>query len=68
VLLLSNSTTARLEAYARALGHDLSILKSPQNAAGVWFVTRVSGKVLTHWISLGWTVAEAKERLQRWHN
>jgi hypothetical protein len=64
VVCLSNTTTARLAGYARRRGLDIEILISPSNAAGRYFVSVLDGKVLTYWISLGWTRAEAEERIQ----
>lgn len=64
MLTYSNSTTKRLEAFARARGIDCGILKSPGNSAGVFFVARLGDRVLSRWISLGWTVAEAKEAIE----
>ncbi len=62
----SNTTTTRLEAFARARGLDgFGVLADRQNSAGVFFCTRLDGKVLSRWISLGWTRAEAKEAIER---
>lgn len=62
----SNTTTRRLEAVARRNGHRLGIVKSPDNSAGVFFVASVDGRPLTRWAALGWTVAEARENVERW--
>lgn len=60
----SNSTTRRLEAFARHhLGEDLHIVISPYNSKGRYFVTGSEGKPWYRWYSLGWTVAEAKSAL-----
>ena len=59
----SNRTTRHLAGYARQRGLDVGVLFSPGNAAGRYFITYMDGKVLTHWISLGWTQAEAEERI-----
>ena len=64
VVCSSNTTTARLAGYARRRGLDIGILTSPDNMAGRYFVSVLDGKVLTHWISLGWTRAEAEERIR----
>ncbi len=64
--ILTNTTTARLESYGRARGLDgFGVVKSLDNSAGVFFVTRLGGRVLSRWIALGWTVADAKEAVQR---
>jgi len=61
-----NTTTAKLEAYARARGLEgFGVLKSHGNAAGVFFCVHRDGVMLTRWISLGWTVAEAKLAIDR---
>lgn len=65
MLTVSNTTTRRLEGYARNRGLDLGILKSPQNSAGVYFIATDDGRVLSRWVSLGWTVAEAEEAIER---
>lgn len=59
----SNSTTMRLEGYARARGMNLAICISPDNSAGRYFVYNEDGKPLKYWFSLGWTVEEAKESI-----
>lgn len=41
------------------------VLKSPGNSAGLFFCTRLDGRVLTRWISLGWTVADARDGIER---
>lgn len=61
----SNSTTRRLESYAKARGLVVGVMKSPDNSAGMFFVVNEDGKPLTHWVSLGWTVAESKEAIER---
>lgn len=60
----SNSTTARLEAFARARGLDYGVLKSPDNARGVFFLTRIRRTVLNRWIPLGYTALEARENIR----
>ena len=65
MLCYSNSTTKRLEGFAKARGLSLGILKSPGNSAGLFFVVNEDGRPLNRWISLGWTVAEAKEGIER---
>lgn len=63
----SNSTTARLEGFARARGRDLGILISPDNSAGRYFVTydRDTAELCHPWWALGWTVTEAQNELAR---
>ena len=62
----SNSTTDRLEGTARRLGLDgFGVLKSDGNSAGVFFCVRLDGRTLSRWIALGWTVAEARESVER---
>lgn len=61
----ANTTTARLAGYARRRGLDIGVLISPCNSAGRYFISVLGGKVLTRWISLGWTRAEAEERIRR---
>ena len=62
----TNSTTEHLEGYARARDIDIGVVISLENAAGRYFITREDGIILHRWRSLGWTVAEAKETIQRW--
>lgn len=64
VLCLTNTTTGRLAGYARRRGLDIEVLISPGNAAGRYFVSVWDGKVLTPWLRLGWTKAEAEERIR----
>ena len=59
----SNRTTRHLAGYARQRGLDVGVLFSPRHPAGKYFITYMDGKVLPHWISLGWTQAEAEERI-----
>ena len=66
MLHYTNYTTERLEGYARARGIDIGIVISPNNVSGRYFITYDSGEVLHRWRSLGWTVAEVKEIIQRW--
>jgi hypothetical protein len=62
----SNTTTARLEAYARARGLEgFSVLKSNGNSAGVFFCVRRDSVTLSRWISLGWTRADAEAAIDR---
>lgn len=62
----SNSTTRRLEGFGRARGLEgFGVLKSPDNSAGVYFCVRLHGRVLTRWISLGWTRQAAEEAIDR---
>ncbi len=64
--VFSNTTTARLEAFARARGLEgFGVLADRQNSAGVFFCVRRDGVTLTRWISLGWTWAEAEEAIER---
>lgn len=63
-MFLTNTTTQKLEGFARRLGADFGIVKHEQNSAGVWFVVSVDKQPLTRWISLGWTVHEARERIE----
>ena len=62
---VTNSTTAQLEAFARHRGLDIKIVKSPGNSGGVFFVTSKNDKLLSRWISLGWTREEAEERIRQ---
>lgn len=64
VLCYGNTTTARLIGYAKRRGLDIGVLISPSNSAGRYFVSVLDGKVLTRWISLGWTKAEAEDRIR----
>lgn len=59
-----NTTTARLEAFARARGLTLGIVKSPGNAAGLFFVASVDGRPLARWQSLGWSADEARQNIE----
>jgi hypothetical protein len=62
----SNSTTERLEGFGRARGLEgFGVIASRDNAAGVYFVARFNGRTLSRWISLGWSVSEAKEAIER---
>lgn len=63
----SNSTTARLEGFSRARGRDLGIVISPANTDGRYFAVydRDNRELCHPWWSLGWTVAEAQENLER---
>lgn len=61
----SNSTTERLEAFARARGLTVGIVKAIDNSAGMWFVINEDSKPLRTWISLGWTTDEAREAIER---
>ena len=65
MILKSNSTTRRLEGYARARGLDLGIARVDENSAGLFFVVTKDGQPLVHWISLGWGREEATERIER---
>ena len=60
----SNSTTARLEGYARARGFHLGIVISPDNAAGRYFVVSEDHEPYTRWLSLGWTREGAQEAIE----
>lgn len=63
---ISNTTTERLEAYGRARGLEgFGVIKSGGNSAGVFFCTRLHGELLTRWVSLGWTKAEAEAAIER---
>ena len=62
----SNSTTARLEGYARARGLTVGICVTPDNSGGRYHVVNKDGQPLHNWIGLGWTVAEARGILTRW--
>lgn len=64
VMCYDNTTTARLAGYARRRGLDIGVLISPCNSAGRYFISVLGGEVLTRWISLGWTRAEAEERIR----
>jgi hypothetical protein len=59
----SNTTTARLSGYARKRGLEVGIRISTGSAAGKYFVAAVDGMPLATWRSLGWTKAEAEERI-----
>lgn len=62
----SNSVTARLEGFARARGiDDFGVLASRDNSAGLYFVSRLGGRVLSRWISLGWNRQEAEAAIER---
>lgn len=60
----SNTTTARLSGYARKRGLDFGIRISTSSAVGRYFVAAVDGMPLATWRSLGWTKAEAEERIR----
>lgn len=66
MVIFTNTTTARLEGYARARGLDLGVIKVPDNSRGVFFVSRLGSKVLTSWITLGWTAADARHTIDNW--
>ncbi len=59
-----NSTTDRLEGFARARGIDAGIVISPDNSAGRYFVVAEAGEPYHSWYSLGWTVDEAREAIE----
>lgn len=62
----SNTTTGRLEGFARGRGLEgFGILKSPGNSAGLFFCVRRDGVTLSRWISLGWTRDEAEQAIER---
>lgn len=62
----TNSTTKRLEGFARARGLEgFGVLASRDNSAGVFFVAQLDGRVLSRWISLGWTRSEAEGAIER---
>jgi len=62
----SNSTTARLEGFARARGlEDFAVVKSEGNSAGLFFCVRREGKLLSRWVSLGWSRADAEQAIER---
>jgi hypothetical protein len=64
----SNTTTRRLEGYARARGiKGLAIVISPDNTCGRYFVVNVNGEPLRYWRSLGWTVRDAQEAIEMWN-
>ena len=66
MVCFSNTTTKRLEAFAHGKGiEDIGILKSSGNSAGVFFVCRLNDSLLTRWVSLGWTRAEAEASIER---
>lgn len=60
MIFYSNTTTARLEGYARARGYDVGIVISPNNSGGRYFIVAEDGRPLVHWISLGWTKRAAE--------
>lgn len=65
----SNTTTKKLEGFAKARGLEgFGVLKSNGNSAGLFFCVRRESVTLSRWISLGWTVAEAKEVIKRMAN
>ena len=59
----TNSTTERLEGFARARGLDYGIVVSPNNSSGRLFIVRDGNEVLHRWRSLGWSTAEARETI-----
>ena len=63
MICYSNTTTARLEGYARARGLTLGIAITPDNTGGRYHVVNEDAQPLTHWWGLGWTVAEAQDRI-----
>jgi hypothetical protein len=64
MLIQTNSTTERLEAFGRNRLLDRPhVIKSPDNSAGVFFLVGMAGKTWPRWVSLGWTAADAKARL-----
>ncbi len=65
MIFFSNTTTARLEGYARARGRDLGIIQMPQNNGGRYHVASEDGNARSHWYPLGWTVREAREALDQ---
>lgn len=69
MICFTNSTTERLAGYGRARGlEDFGVIASRDNKAGVYFVSRLNGKVLSRWIALGWTRKEAEESIERLAN
>ncbi|MEK7765231.1 MAG: hypothetical protein AAB368_03235 [bacterium] len=56
----SNSTTDRLEGFARARGRNVGVMISEGNAQGRYFVVNEDHEPRSPWYALGWTVAEAK--------
>ena len=61
----SNTSTRKLEGFARARGLDYGIMVDHENADGVFFCVNIDGDPLIHWRSLGWTRAEAEVALIR---
>lgn len=59
----SNTTTGRLEAFARRQGLQVDIVICRDNKAGRYFVVRKNNKTLMHWEALGWTVREAQDNI-----
>jgi len=66
VVFYSNSTTKRLEGYARARGKNLGIVISPDNSGGRYFVVSVDNEAQSTWYGLGRIVMEAQERIDRY--
>lgn len=60
MVFYTNSTTKKLEGFARRRGVDYGIVISPNNKNGRYFVVTVNKKQLNVWSSLGWTFKEAK--------
>ncbi len=60
----SNSTTAKLETFARVRGKNYGIVQDKENASARYFITTEDDQPLSRWKPLGWTVAEAEEDLR----
>ena len=61
----SSAKTRRLEGFAHARGlDDFGVLADRTNACGVYFCSRLDGRVLARWISLGWSYREAQEAIE----
>lgn len=63
--VITNTTTERLEGYARARGLNIGVIKCLDNASGVFFISSRDGVVRSRWTSLGWTVDEAETSIRR---
>lgn len=63
----SNTTTKRLEGYARARGIHWAIVIDEANSQGRFFAVGDprSGKAWSGWIALGWTAQDVRDRIDR---
>ena len=64
MIIRTNTTTERLEGFARARGLNVNIARVDNNRDGRFFVVGEDARPLYRWWTLGWTADEARATLE----